>query len=298
MINIIVTGASGMIGSKLLRLLPNDFRLVKNIDRTEGLDILNYPGLLTTLSSARADVIVHMAAFTDVNAAARQEGKSEGLCFQINVTGTRNIVKLAKQLNCQLIHISTDYVFDGTKTGEYLETDKPNPIEWYGKTKYEAEKIVLGSDIKWCIVRTAYPFLAEFPGKFDLVRSRIKQMKDGNLPPQFTDHIITPTSADQLSIGLFKLIRAKALGIYHLVGDTSLSDFDITTEIAKQFGFDETEITKSSLAEFNKSAPRPYQQQMAMSNQKFKSQFGNTFSSFPEALAAIKIQMKEVEKLI
>ena len=295
MINIIVTGASGMIGSRFLRLLPNDFQLIKNIDRTEGLDILDYPRLSTALSSAKADIIIHLAAFTDVNAAAQQEGKSEGLCFQINVTGTGNIVKLAKQLNCRLVHISTDYVFDGAKTGEYIETDKPNPIEWYGKTKYEAEKIVVNSGIKWCIARTAYPFLAQFPGKLDLVRGRIKQMKVGNLPPQFTDHIITPTSADQLSIALFKLIRSKALGIYHLVGDTSLSDFDLTTEIAKQFGLDETKIGKSTLSEFNKSASRPYQQRMAMSNQKFESQFGDTFSSFPEALATMKSQIKKTE---
>lgn len=291
MINIIVTGASGMIGSRFLRLMPNDFRLVKNIDRTEGLDILDYPGLSTALSSARADVIVHMAAFTDVNAAAQQEGKPDGMCFQINVTGTQNIVKLAKQLNCRLIHISTDYVFNGAKPEEYIETDKPNPIEWYGKTKYEAEKIVMGSELKWCIARTAYPFLAEFLGKLDLVRSRIKQMKDGNLPPQFADHIITPTFVDQLSAALFKLIRSKAAGIYHLTGSTSLSDFDLSTEIARQFGFDETKIAKSSLSEFNKSAPRPYQQRMAMSNQKFESQFGNTFSSFPEALSTMKKQM-------
>ena len=295
MINIIVTGASGMIGSRFLRLLPNDFQLIKNIDRTEGLDILDYPRLSTAFSSAKADIIIHLAAFTDVNAAAQQESKSEGMCFQINVTGTRNIVKLAKQLDCRLIHISTDYVFDGAKTGEYIETDKPNPIEWYGKTKYEAEKIVVNSGIKWCIARTAYPFLAQFPGKLDLVRGRIKQMKEGNLPPQFTDHIITPTFADQLSIALFKLIRAKALGIYHLVGDTSLSDFDLTTEIARQFNFDPSKIARNSLAEFNKSAPRPYQQQMAMSNQKFESQFGDTFSSFPEALATMKSQMKEIK---
>lgn len=292
MINIIVTGASGMIGSRFLRLLPNDFKLVKNIDRTEGLDILDYPGLSAELSSVKADVIVHMAAFTDVNAAAQQEGKPEGMCFQINVTGTQNVVKLAKQLNCQLIHISTDYVFDGAKTGEYVEADKPNPIEWYGKTKYEAEKIVMGSELKWCIARTAYPFLAQFLGKLDLVRSRIKQMKDGNLPPQFADHIITPTFVDQLSAGLFKLIRSKAVGIYHLTGDTSLSDFDLSVNIAKQFGFDETKISKSSLSEFNKSANRPYQQRMAMSNKKFESQFGPTFSSFPEALKTMKSQME------
>lgn len=292
MINILVTGASGMIGSRFLRLLPNDFRLVKNIDRTEGLDILDYPGLSTALSSIKADAIVHMAAFTDVNAAAQQEGKPEGMCFQINVTGTQNIVKLAKQLNCRLIHISTDYVFDGTKTSGYIETDKPNPIEWYGKTKYEAEKIVMGSELKWCIARTAYPFLAQYPGKLDLVRSRIKQMKDGNLPPQFADHIITPTFVDQLSFALFKLIRTKSPGIYHLTGNTSLSDFELSVEIAKQFGFGDTKIAKSSLSEFNKSAPRPYQQRMAMSNQKFESQFGDTFTSFPEALKTMKDQME------
>ena len=150
----------------------------------------------------------------------------------------------------------------------------------------------MGSGINWCIPRIAYPFLGEFPGKLDLVRSRIKQMKEGNLPPQFTDHIITPTFVDQLSGALFKLIRSKAVGICHLTGDTSLSDFDLSVNIAKQFGFDETKIARSSLSEFNKSAPRPYQQRMAMSNQKFESQFGDTFSSFPEALATMKKQLE------
>ena len=108
-----------------------------------------------------------------------------------------------------------------------------------------------------------------------------------------------------LTLSEFSVVRALfltvplailiSLGIYHLVGDTSLSDFDLTTEIAKQFGFDQSKIARNSLAEFNKSAPRPYQQRMAMSNQKFESQFGNTFSSFSDALATMKSQMKKTE---
>lgn len=290
MIRLAITGASGMIGSRFVQLLPADIALVRNIDRTEGLDILDYPELVRNLSDHNLDVLIHMAAFTDVNAAAAQAGDERGSCYQINVVGTKNIVNLCRELHCHLIHISTDYVFDGKKPTEYTEKDRLNPIEWYGQTKLLAENQITQSDIGWTIARTAYPFVASFPSKLDVVRGRIKQMREGTLPPQFTDHTITPTFVDELSPALVELIKAKPAGIYHVVGDTSLTDFEISILIAKTLGFPTENIKPSSLEEFNKTAPRPYQRSLAMSNQKFELHFGDIFSQFDQALQVMKSQ--------
>lgn len=292
MIRLLVTGASGMIGSRFLELLPDDFSLVGNIDRAEGKDILDLPALLSALSETNVDVLIHFAAFTDVNAAALQDGDENGNCYKINVLGTQNIIELCRRLNCRLIHVSTDFVFDGENppVGGYTEDDVPKPIEWYGKTKFLAELAVGSSSINWCIARPAYPFVASFPKKLDLVRSRIQQMKGGKLPPQFADHTITPTFCDELVRALILLARKKSKGTYHLVGDSIVSDYELSKTIANVFDFKNIDIVQNSLAEFNKTAKRPYQQSTALSNKKFEAQFGDVFSPLRDALVKMKNQ--------
>lgn len=292
MIRLLVTGASGMIGSRFLQLLPDDFSLVGNIDRAEGKDILDPPSLFSEFSTATVDVVIHFAAFTDVNAAALQEGNENGNCYKINVLGTQNIIELCRRLNCHLIHISTDFVFDGKNppVGGYTEDNVQNPIEWYGKTKFFAEESVKSSSVDWCIARTAYPFIASFPKKLDLVRSRIQQMKERKLPSQFIDHTITPTFCDELVQALVLLARKESNGIYHLAGDSIVSDYELSKMIADVFNFKNIEIVQSSLAEFNKIAKRPYQQSTALSNKKFEVQFGDIFSPLRDALVKMKNQ--------
>lgn len=158
-----------------------------------------------------------------------------------------------------------------------------------------AEQIVQSADLEWVIGRTAFPFVASFPMKLDLVRGRIEQMHNGTLPPQFTDHLITPTFVDELSQALQLLLRGGSTKeIYHLVGDTPLTDFDITSAIVRVFQLKGVRIGKSSIVEFNKSAPRPYQQNMALSNRKFESQFGDIMGPFDRALETMRRQMETV----
>lgn len=293
--NLVVTGGAGMIGSRFIKLLPEEIKLIENIDRTNQLDILDLPGMKRALITKHQspNTIIHFAAFTNVDAAAQQEGDLSGSCYRINVSGTQNIIELAREFEGHLIHISTDYVFDGSKSSPYTEGDSPNPIEWYGKTKFEAEQLVQSSDVNWCIVRTAYPFVASYREKLDLVRQRIQQMKKNSLPTQFTDHPITPTFVDELSNALVTLIRKKAKGIYHLVGSDSLTDFEISQTIAEVFGFKKINIQPSSIKEYNQTASRLYQESMAMSNQKFEKEFGPHFSKFRQALKTMKNQMNQ-----
>jgi dTDP-4-dehydrorhamnose reductase len=115
-----------------------------------------------------ADVILHLAAVTDTNAAWEQRGDKNSICYRLNVGGTQNILDLCRQHNKHLIYISTDFVFDGTKITPYTEEDEPNPIERYGENKYLGEKLILDSNDSASIVRITYPYRAKFDQKPDI----------------------------------------------------------------------------------------------------------------------------------
>ena len=183
-----------------------------------------------------AVTVLHLAAFTDVNGAWSQNKDQNGLCFQLNVTGTQNIVNLCKKYGKYLIHISTDYVFDGTKEGKYLETDTSSPIEWYGETKYLAEKVVLDSGIKAAILRLAFPYRASFEPKKDIVRQLINDLNVCKLYPQWTDHFTSPTYIDDIAVAVRNFIDNQYTGIYHCSRSSAQSPFDMCQLIAEVFG--------------------------------------------------------------
>lgn len=288
---ILGTGLSGLVGSRIVEL--NSQVSFSDISLDTGIDILNLTQLETVFQGFKGDTVIHLAAFTDTNAAWAQRGDRTGLCYRLNVDGTRNIVDLCRKYNKYLIFISTDFVFDGTKTTPYTETDTPNPIEWYGQTKYEAEQIVLSSGLPAAIVRIAFPYRTRFEPKKDIVRKLIDNFKAAKLYPQWTDQIITPTFIDDIAAGLTTFFAQKPIGIFHLVGSSSQSPYDLALTIAKVFGFDQGLVGPSTLAEYRLSQPsgsRPWQGRLAISNAKVAS-MGIKIKSLTEGLAEVKKQL-------
>jgi len=139
---IIGTGLSGLVGSRIRELTNDKFHWV-DFSLETGIDILDFSLLKEAFETHKdAEGVVHLAAFTDTNAAWQQRGDKKGLCYRLNVEGTRNIVDLCRRYKKYLVYISTDFVFDGKKKGAYSEEDKPDPIEWYGYTKFLGEQVV------------------------------------------------------------------------------------------------------------------------------------------------------------
>jgi len=288
---IIGTGLSGLVGSRIQELLSDKYRFI-DFSLDSGIDITNKDLLKTAFEeNKQAYLVLHLAAFTDVNAAWEQRGDKKGLCYQVNVIGTKNIAKLCAQYNKYLIHISTDFVFDGKKRTAYTEEDKPNPIEWYGQTKYWAEEEVKKSGAKYCIARIAFPFRAHFPPKLDLVRKIIKGLREDSLPPMFIDQIITPTFIDDVAFAIDDLINRSARGVYHVVGLTSVSPFELAVRIAEVFGFNKRTIKRGSLKACLKKERRFRQKYLALSNKKIL-QFGAKMKTIDEALIAMKSQLE------
>ncbi len=290
---IIGTGLSGLVGSRIVELLKDNFEFI-DYSLATGISILDPTQLEeATAKNSDFDCFIHLAAFTDTNQAWAQNGDENGLCYQLNVVGTRNIVNLCKKYNKHLIAISTDFVFDGQKTDKYTEEDSPNPIEWYGKTKYLAEQEVLNSGIPATIIRIAYPYRANFADKKDLVRKVIDALKTNTLNPMFADQITTPTFVDDIALGLKYFFENKPTGIFHLVGSSSQSPFEMCQKIAEIFGFDPKLVRQGSLEDYIKTlsaGSRPWQRNLAISNEKVKS-LGINMKTLSEGLIEMKKQL-------
>jgi dTDP-4-dehydrorhamnose reductase len=291
-LKIIGTGLSGLVGSRIVELLADKYDFL-DLSLETGVDLTQLDQVKERVKGSEAEVVIHLAAFTDVDRAWEQQGDKNGSCYQVNVIGTRNIAQLCAQHKKYLIHISTDYVFDGKNPpiGGYTEEDKPSPIEWYGQTKLWAEEAVEDSGAKFSIARIAFPFRAKFKPKKDLVRKIIEGFKKDSLPPMFVDQRITPTFIDDLAQALDVFIQKKPTGIYHLVGSTILSPYGLTGVIAEVFGFDKKIIKQGSLAKFQKTASRPRGFNMGLSNQKVQKELGIKMKTIKEALQLIKEQV-------
>lgn len=287
---LIGSGLSGLVGSRVTELLKNTYEF-EYVDRACGIDIQNREKVIDVITGSDADIVLHLAAKTDVDGCEGDKVKSEkGEAWKINVLGTQNIAEAVQRSEKKLIYISTDFVFDGEKTLDevYTEDDIPNPINWYGKTKYEAELIVSALDSPWLILRIAYPYRANFQ-RNDFVRTMLLRLKKGEQVSAITDHIFTPTFIDDITRALDLLIQNNSTGIFHIVGSQALTPFDAANYIAKAFGLKTSLIQKTTRKEFFRNrTPRPYN--LSLSNSKI-SKLGITMKSFEEGLLEIKRQV-------
>lgn len=295
---LLVTGLTGLVASRFQELYSQDFNFT-NIDLATGIDITDQAAVDQVIGQSSASALIHLAAFTNVDAAAAQNGDKSGSCYRVNVLGTRNIAQACAQNNKYLVHISTNFVFDGVNppAGGYTEASLPHPIEWYGQTKLWAEEEVAKSGATYCIARITYPFRAHYPQKLDLVRSIISKLESHSLPPQFTDHIITPTFIDDIARAMGAIVDQKPTGVFHVVGSTNLSDYDLTMKVAQTFGYDPALIKTGSLEDYLKSNPRPYQKNLTTSNAKLQRELGISMRTLDAALLEMKRQLNHTSKV-
>jgi dTDP-4-dehydrorhamnose reductase len=283
-IPILATGLSGLVGTRVYELLRDKYEIF-DMSLSTGIDITDYESLEKEISNTESKIILHMAAKTDVDSCEDDKIYGEdGSAWSVNVVGTQNIIKLAKKYKKKVIYISTDFVFDGTKE-YYTENDKPNPVNWYGYTKYEGEKIVLNTDIPFLILRIAYPYKAKCIDRMDFVSRIINKMKQNQPIYGVSDHIFTPTFIDDIALGLEHMISKNFEGIYHMVGSQSISVLDAVMLISEIFGI-KTKIIPIKREEFFKEkAYRPFK--LALKNDKI-IKIGLKFLGFKDGLIKIK----------
>ncbi len=291
---LITTGLSGLVGSTFRDAFSDSYDFV-NLDvshPTQPVDITSYSDVANAISSSSAKAIVHLAAFTDVTAAWNQTGDTSGIAYKVNVLGTQNIARAAKEFGKHLIHISTAFVFDGTKEGLYTEQDAMNPIEWYGTTKAKAEEMVVNECEAgyWTILRIDFPFRSQPSPRPDIVRKNIEGMHKGY--PLFSDHFFGPTYLDDFAKVLDWTVQTAgsthSSGLLHASSGEQWSDFQLAQALIKTHGL-ALEAKPGSLAEYLKTTQRPYQKNTAMDISKLKSVLPFELKTIEEALKLVQL---------
>lgn len=281
-------GVSGLVGSRITEIL-NDTYTIDNFSLDTGVDITDPLTLDPISQDNEHDIILLLAAKADVDGCEKDMALgTTGAAYKINVEGAQNVVNACKDTAKKIIYVSTDFVFDGENTpeGGYTEEDTPRPLNWYAKTKYKAEEIVKNSGLPYLIIRLAYPYQKnDFALKKDFVHAIMERLKNNLQVAAITDHVMTPTFLDDFANCIKLLLQNDATGIFHAVGSQSLTPYEAAMLIAKQFGFDQALITKTTRAEYFKGrAPRPFN--LSMNNAKIKK-LGVSMRTFEEGLQAI-----------
>lgn len=285
-IKIIGTGLNGLVGSRVSELLSGEFEFT-NISRATGVDITNKEQVEHAISESIAEIVLHLAAKTDVDSSEKEKHLGENSeVWQINVNGTKNVAEACVKTNKKLIYVSTDLVFDGEQES-YDEESTPDPVNFYGVTKYEGEKIVKALTSPWIIVRPAYPYRAEFEKK-DFVRAMLSRVESGQQIKAVTDHYFMPTFIDDFAQTLGLLIEKNQTGIFHTTGASLESPFTAAGKIATEFGLDQKLISQTTREEFFKDrAQRPFR--LFLKNDKI-GKLGGKMKTFEEGLEEIKRQ--------
>jgi dTDP-4-dehydrorhamnose reductase len=273
MFKIAVSGASGLVGSRITELLSDDFSFIPLSQRM--VDITKKDQVEQFFQDNQFDFFLHLAAYTNVDGAEVEKEKA----YAINVEGTKNVFEqsVAKKIN--FIYISTDFVFDG-KNPPFDEESKPNPISYYGLTKYQGEEIIGDEGM---IVRIAYPYRTQFEPKKDFVRTIYHLLRENKQLTMVENALMTPTFIDDIAYGLKYLINHYSKQIFHLVGSQSLSPYEAGKLIAQKFNLSEDLISPISYGEYFKNkAKRPQFSQIVSKKNHF-----HPMASFEEGLNQI-----------
>ena len=292
---IVVTGSNGLLGQTLVNLLmkqPNNYS-VYGFSRGENrsgrddfsyhrVDITNFDMVNHLMRTIQPDVVVNTAAMTNVDSCEEQKEA----CLQINVEAVKNLTNICSEIHAHLIQISTDFIFDGEK-GYYKETDLPNPISFYGKSKLKSEQIIINAEISYSILRTILVY-----GKVNnLSRNNIvlwvKEMLE--MKKKITivnDQYRMPTYVEDLALACKLSIDQNAKGIFNISSNQLLSIFEIALQIAEVFGLQKEFIVPISTETLNQKAPRPPKTGFNLS--KTNKELGLYTQSFKEDLQRFK----------
>ena len=264
---VLITGSNGLLGQKLIEFLvdQHDCRVIatsKNPDNIthltgyqfELLDITNSVEVEYIISKYKPDTIINTAALTQVDRC--EEKRSD--CWSVNVDAVNKIANIASKINAHLIHLSTDFIFDGY-SGPYTETDEPNPLSYYGLSKLESEKRVQLLAKKWSIVRTILVYGVTHNMSRSNIVLWVKDSLENNKSIRVVvDQFRAPTLVEDLAWACGNIAFQEKEGVFHISGGEIMSILEIAHKVTDFFGLDRSMISQVSTAELNEKTKRPF----------------------------------------
>ncbi len=276
---VLVTGGNGLLGTKTIEWLMAQGRKPISVslepetqNRFLGdfpyhqLDITDLDAVVGLLTRVQPEAVIHTAAFTAVDACETQRE----LSWRVNVDGTAHVAEACRKVGARLVHISTEYVFDG-EAGPYTEEDTPRPISHYGLTKLESEKAVKDHCSDWAMVRTTVLFGQAPNVRPSFVAWLVDRLSHGERVRVVDDQIGSPTLADNLARMLLAILESGRRELYNTVGDSILDRHAFAVMAARLYGLDPELIDRIKTSELKQPAPRPLKAGLVMG--KFKRDF-------------------------
>lgn len=307
---ILVTGSNGLLGQKLVYKLKNDKtvsliatargenRLVDKSGYTyESLDITKLQNVKDVFTKHLPDVIINTAAMTNVDACETDKENA----MLMNAIAVEHQIKVLESLQEQnknykphFIHLSTDFIFDGTH-GPLTEEEKPNPLSFYAETKLAAEKMVQASKLKWAMARTVLVYgIVDNMSRSNIVLWVKQNLEQGKTINVVDDQFRTPTLAEDLADGCILIAQKKAEGIYNISGKDFLSIIELAYKVADYYKLDKSLIKPSKSADIKQPAKRPPITGFIID--KAKKDLGYNPHSFEEGIRIMEEQLLKMGK--
>ena len=296
---ILVTGSNGLLGQKITEKVLKEGRVnlvatSKGANRfpiKEGyvyaeMDILNPADVKAVVEKYQPDAIIHTAAMTNVDTCEDQKE----LAHQLNVDAVSTLIQICEEHNIQLVHLSTDFIFDG-ENGPYDELAAPNPLSYYGETKLKAEEVIKNSSAKWAILRTiiVYGIVSDM-SRSNIVLWAKGALEKGNPLNIVNDQWRMPTLAEDLADICLLAIEHDAQGVYNASGKDMMSISELVARVADFWKLDKSLINEVSAETLNQTAKRPKKTGFILDKSMTDLKYNP--HSFEEGLAILDQQMK------
>lgn len=300
---ILVTGANGLLGQKLVRLLLEQENVAviatsrgnnaNHIDSSSlqflAMDIADAEAVQEVIGNEKPDVIINTAAMTHVDQCEQEKEK----CHKINVKAVKHLLEAAKKANAFFVHLSTDFIFSG-EYGPLAEDADPDPVNYYGECKAEAERLVKQSGLDHAIVRTALVYgITPEMSRSNIVLWVKKSLEEGKAISVVDDQYRTPTLAEDLAQGCWLVAQKRATGDFHISDEKVYTPYEMALLVAEHFQLDKSLISKTDSTQFTQPARRPPRTGFII--EKAKKQLGYQPHTFLEGLAIMEAQIKEME---
>jgi len=300
---ILVTGANGLLGHKLIALLsaqeevetiatsrgacrlPNEFNYI-----WRSMDIENREEVLQVFEETQPEVVIHTAAMTNVD---QCETDKPG-CWRSNVTATEILVEAAGKAGAFFLHLSTDFIFDGSR-GPLTEEETPGPVNYYGESKLASEEIVMKSTLDWAIARTVLVYgITPSLSRSNIILWVKKSLEEGKTIQVVDDQWRTPTLAEDLAMGCWLIARKKAKGVFNISGKDMLTPYQMAVKSADFFNLDKKLMVKTDSSIFKQPAARPLKTGFVLD--KARKELDYAPHSFDEGIAIVARQFDEAGK--
>lgn len=296
----LITGANGLLGQKLvsllksrgsLKIIATDIGPNLNPDTTipyHEMDITSIEMIHQVFKETSPDIVINTAAMTNVD----QCEMNKEACWKLNTTAVSYLVKACEKKDTFLLHLSTDFIFDGSK-GPYKEEDQPNPLNYYAESKLASEKTLEKSDIRFAIARTQLVYgIVPNLSRDNIILWVKKNLEEGKVIKVVNDQWRTPTLVEDLAKGCVSIAEKEAKGIFHISGKDMLTPYDMAVATASFFSLDTSLIEEVDGSIFTQEAKRPPRTGFILDKARKELEYEPV--SFNKGLSILKSQLKNV----